>query len=143
MLTTVEILGTLRETSGWLLPLLDAEVPAGTPEEIIGDIGERLDLNQHLVRHPDDTFLARAKGDSMIDEKIDSGDLLLVDAAIQPKPGQVVVVIINNEYTVKRLCMVGQRLWLVPGNNNYKAKQITDEVCNVLGVVTYIIKAAR
>jgi DNA polymerase V len=143
MSTRFEMIGEASEASGFLLPLLTASVPAGTPEEIIHDSDETVDLNKHLIKNPGDTFIGRAKGDSMVDEKIDAGDLLIVDAAIQPTPGDIVVIAVDDAFTVKRLCVVGKKLWLVPGNANYKARQVRQESCNILGVVTYVIKAVR
>lgn len=122
------------------LPLFASRVPAGTPVPA-DDLRERdIDLNQHLVRHPESTFLVTVKGDSMIDAGINDGDLLVVDHAVEPRPGKVVVAVLNGELTVKRLFKSAQQVLLVPENPAYQPIEIHEGASFFIwGVVTNVI----
>lgn len=62
-----------------------------------------LDINDYLVRNKASTYFFRVFGDSMVGARIHDGDMLVVDRSIKPKHGHIVLAVINNEYTVKRL----------------------------------------
>jgi DNA polymerase V len=73
-----------------------------------GDTGvTRLDLNDILVRHPQATFLMRIAGDAMRELGIDAGDLVLVDRAIPPCHGHVVVAVVDEEFVCRQLSRQG------------------------------------
>ena len=72
-------------------PLFMASVSAGFPSPAEGYIEGRLDLNRHLIKHPAATFFVRVAGDSMIDAGIHPGDILVVDRAVEPSDGRVVI----------------------------------------------------
>ena len=61
------------------LVLYGSSVPAGFPSPADDHIEGKLDLNEHIIRHPAATFFARATGESMKDAGIFHGDLLVVD----------------------------------------------------------------
>ena len=63
----------------------------------------RIDLNDALIRHPQSTFVMRAAGDAMLDAGIANGDVLLVDRAIKPEHGNVVIASVEGELTCRRL----------------------------------------
>jgi DNA polymerase V len=137
-LENVRLLGS--ELNNLSLPLFASRVPAGAPVSA-DDLRERdIDLNQHLVHHPDSTFLVTVKGDSMIDAGIHDGDLLVVDRALEPKPGKVVVAVVNGELTVKRLAKSGNTILLVPENPAYRPIEVDEEASFFIwGVVTNVI----
>lgn len=137
-LENVRLLGL--ELNNLSLPLFASRVPAGAPVPA-DDLRERdIDLNQHLVHHPDSTFLVTVKGDSMIDAGIHDGDLLVVDRALEPKPGKVVVAVVNGELTVKRLAKSGKTILLVPENPAYRPIEVDEEASFFIwGVVTNVI----
>jgi DNA polymerase V len=60
-----------------------------------------LDLNLHLAPNPKDIYLVRVNGESMIDEKIYHGDVLIVNKNEKPKDGKVVIAALNGEMAVK------------------------------------------
>ncbi len=122
------------------LPLFMEPVSAGFPSPA-GDYMEgKLDLNRHLIRHPAATFFVRVTGDSMIGAGIHSGDLLIVDRAIEPADGKVVVVALDGELTVKRLSMRNGCVMLLPENERYLPIAITSEhQFEIWGVVTNVI----
>jgi DNA polymerase V len=122
------------------LPVYLEAVAAGSPVPVTDYIDEELDLYDHLTQHPDQTFCVRVNGDSMIDAGIHPHDLLIVDAALEPRNGSVTIAVINGEVTVKRLKWKGDRLFLVPENANYQSLEITENMnFQVLGVVTNVI----
>jgi DNA polymerase V len=122
---------------GRTLPLYASRVPAGFPSPADDHQEDALDLNEHLVRHPAATFFVRAKGNSMVGAGIHDGDLLVVDRALEPKSGAIVVAVINAELTVKRLKIEDSRVWLAPENPDYQSLEICDGLDLVIwGVVT-------
>ncbi|MEO1133388.1 MAG: translesion error-prone DNA polymerase V autoproteolytic subunit, partial [Cyanobacteria bacterium J06639_1] len=101
-------------TIRYALPLLTCPVAAGFPSEGENYVEGRLDLNRHLSDHPADTFFVRVIGDSMLGAGINPGDLLVVDRALEPRDGKIVIAIVDSELTVKRLRLDRDRLHLVP-----------------------------
>jgi DNA polymerase V len=85
------------------LPLLQYRISAGFPSPADGYLEEMLDLNSYLVRNKTATFFFRVMGDSMTGANIHDGDMLVVDRSIEAKHRHIVLAVINNEYTVKRL----------------------------------------
>ncbi len=125
---------------GLKLPLLLAGVQAGFPSPADDFIDKRLDLNEQLIKHPAATFFVRAVGDSMLGAGIHDGDLLVVDRALEPCAGKVVMAAIGGELTVKRLERKGERLFLAPANPNYPSFDVTArEDFEIWGVATHVI----
>ncbi len=123
-------------------PIFMVPVSAGFPSPAEDYIEDQLDLNKYLIKHPSATFFVKVKGDSMIDAGIHSGDILIVDRAIDPGNKKVVIAVIDGELTLKRIRMIKGKLFLVPENNKYKPVEITEEMdFNVWGVVTNVIHA--
>ena len=83
------------------LTFADGGIHAGFPSPAQDYMGESIDLNRELVRHPATTFYARAVGDSMKGCGIDDGDLLVIDKSIEPREGDIVVAFIDGEFTLK------------------------------------------
>ena len=108
-----------------------------------GDTGvTRLDLNDILIRHPQATFLMRVAGDAMREAGIDSGDLVLVDRAIPPTHGHVVIAVVDEEFVCRRLCRQGHDIRLQttqPGCADIVAGEGMD--LQLWGVVTQVIKS--
>ena len=84
-------------------PLFTSRVPAGFPSPAEEYAEGPLDLHHHLIRHPAATFYVRVTGHSMTGAGILDGDLLVVDRAREPRHGQYVVAVLDNELTVKGL----------------------------------------
>ena len=114
------------------------KVPAGFASPAGDHTRKRIDLNDHLIRNADATYVHRVKGDSMIDIGIYEGDALLVDRSIEPKHGDIVLAVLNNEFTLKRLHRRGGVIKLVPENQHYPTIVVKpEEEFSVWGVVTY------
>jgi DNA polymerase V len=123
-------------------PLFLASVTAGFPSPADDYLEAKLDLNQYLIKHEAATFFVRVTGDSMIGAGVHSGDLLIVDRALEPLDNSVVIAVVNGELTLKRLSRQGGRLSLIPDNGNYPPIQIAEHMdFEVWGVVTHVIHA--
>ena len=124
------------------LPLFLARVSAGFPSPADDYLDGRLDLNEHLIKHPAATFFVRAAGDSMIGAGIHSGDILVVDRSLEPGASSVVIAVINGDLTVKRILRTGGKLFLAPENPRYRPIEICEGMeFEVWGVVTSVIHA--
>lgn len=114
------------------------KVPAGFPSPAADHTRKRLDLNEHLIRNKEATFVFRVKGDSMIGIGIYEDDKLLIDRSIEPQHGNVVLAVLNHEFTVKRLHRRGGVIKLVPENPRYPTIVVKEEEeFSIWGVVTY------
>jgi DNA polymerase V len=98
-------------------PLLAWPVKAGLPSPADDYLEVRIDLNQHLIRHPAVTFFVRVSGDSMTGAGIQDGDLLIVDRAAEVTSGCIVVARIHDEFALKRVRKESRRVLLLPEND--------------------------
>jgi DNA polymerase V len=100
----------------------------------------RLNPTELLVKHPAATFFIKASGTSMIGAGIHPGDVLVVDRSIEARSGQVVVALLDGEFTVKRLQFTPQGGELHPENPEYAPLQVAPTAeFEVWGVVTYVL----
>lgn len=121
-------------------PLYASRVQAGFPSPADDYIEGALDLNEHLIRHPAATFFVRATGDSMLGAGIHPGDLLVVDRALHPADGRVVIAVLDGELTVKRLRLRDGRVQLVAENPAYAPITLANDAELVVwGVVTSVV----
>ena len=115
-------------------------VTAGFPSPASDYVDKSIDLNEILIKNKVATFLVRALGDSMIEAGIFSGDILIIDKSITPANKNIVVAILNGEFTVKRFVKDRNRIFLQPENKKYKNIEISDEDdFKIWGVVTFVI----
>jgi DNA polymerase V len=116
--------------------------PAGFPSPAQDHAVQRIDLNKVLIPHPAATYFVTVKGDSMRDAGIDDGDRLVVDRAVRPKHGHIVVAVIDGELTVKKLYSRNGIIKLVAANPTYPEIRMREESeLRIWGVVTHCIKA--
>ena len=126
------------------LPYVDGGIQAGFPSPAQDCIAESLDLNSELVRHPSATFYGRVTGDSMIEEGICEGDLIIIDRSLEPSDGDLAVCSVDGEFTLKRIHFEKDKVWLIPSNETFDPILITPDCrFEVWGVVTYTIKNNR
>lgn len=122
------------------LPLFLARIAAGFPSPADDFIDRKLDLNEFLIKHPAATFFVRVEGDSMINAGIHSGDILIVDRAIEPTGNKIVIAILDGELTVKRIQRVKDKFYLVPENPSFEPMEVNENMnFEVWGVVSYVI----
>ena len=128
------------------LPLkyADEGIRAGFPSPAQDYLEHAIDLNQELIKHPASTFYGRVIGDSMRDEGIEEGDILIIDKSLELLDDDLAVCFIDGEFTVKRVRLEPDAAWLVPSNPNYPLIKVTKEnEFIVWGIVTYTIKKNR
>ena len=121
------------------LPFYDAAIPAGFPSPANDYLEESINLNEEFIRHPLSTFLISTEGDSMIEAFIPHRSILLVDRSIKPQNGDIVVAVLNGEFTVKYLERTSKRCRLVPANEKFEPIEVTEEMqMQIWGVVIKI-----
>ena len=122
------------------MPLAISKVEAGfpSPAEDYEDMG--IDLNKELIINPICSFFLRVSGCSMTNAGIQDGDLLIVDRSIDPRPGNVVVALLDGSFTLKRLINKDGITYLKSDNPNYPLINTKDyESIQIWGVATYSI----
>lgn len=123
-----------------LAPLMGERVRAGFPSPAENYIEDQLDLNQYCVKNPPATFFVRVDGDSMTGAGINRGDLLVVDRSLTAGNEDVVVAIVDGEFTLKRLVLRAGRVFLRPENPRYRSLEITEDMeFQVWGRVTKVV----
>lgn len=116
-------------------------IAAGFPSPAEDHAVKRIDLNDVLIKHPLSTYLMRVRGASMVDAGIDDGDVVLVDKVIKAAHGHVVVAVVDNEFTCKRLWRRGSNVKLQAANPTYPDIVPREgQTIEVWGVVTTVIK---
>ena len=126
------------------LPYADQGIQAGFPSPAQDYLNESIDLNREIVKHPASTFYGRVEGESMIEEGIEPGDLLVIDRSIEPDDGDLNVCCVDGEFTLKRIRLERNRVWLQPSNEAFDPILVTpDNRFEIWGVVTYTIKQNR
>jgi SOS regulatory protein LexA len=114
-------------------PLAES-VRAGLPSPASDSQPEGLAIDEYLVPHPSRTVLITVKGDSMIDAGIHPGDVVVVERRIAANVGDIVVAIVDNEFTLKRLDRERGRIVLKPENKAYPVIRPKGDV-EIFGVV--------
>jgi DNA polymerase V len=138
---TLEIFSAATE-SGLELPVISEGISAGFPSPALDFIDLTIDMNKHLVKHPATTFYGRVKGQSMKDAGIFDGDLLVIDKSLQPTDNKIAVCYIDGEFTIKRIQIQKDCVWLIPENEAYQPIKVTaDNDFIIWGMVTHVIKA--
>ena len=116
-------------------------ISAGFPSPAEDFKEARISIDQEVVKNEAATFYARVSGDSMQGAGLDDGDLLVIDRSLQPQHGKVAVCFVDGEFTVKRLKVDKDAVYLMPENKKYKPVKITEENQLVIwGLVTYVVK---
>lgn len=123
------------------LRLISHRISAGFPSPATDYVEEGLDLNDYLVRNKPATFLFTVKGDSMIGASIEEGDKVIVDRALTPKHRDIVVAVVDGEYTLKRLFKHRGRIELRAENPVYSPITFQDgSELLVWGVVVGVVR---
>lgn len=123
-------------------PFFVSRVPAGFPSPADDYMDKGLDLNEYLIQHPAATFYCRVSGESMTGLGIFDGDILIVDRAVRPAHGDVVLAVLDGELTCKVLDMHKQRL--LAANRDYDPIPIREgSDFSIEGVVTSSIRRHR
>ena len=125
-------------------PLFLSRVPAGLPAPAEDHVDGSLDLNEHLIEHREATYFIRVQGQSMTGAGIADGDLLVVDRALAPGDGDIVIAAVDGELTLKRLYKRNGAIRLLPENPCYHPIEFKDgQELTIWGVVTSVIHRFR
>ncbi len=115
----------------------EAAVAAGFPSPADDHREEGLDLTRRFVRHPQATFMVRAAGESLSGMGIYHGDYLMVDRSRRPQNGDVVIAVVDGEFTAKCFRIYGNSIRLEPANPAFPCI-LWHEGCEIWGVVTSV-----
>ena len=131
----------LQTPSAILLRLINHRISAGFPSPATDYAEEGLDLNEYLVRRKSSTFLFTVKGDSMVGSSIEDGDKVVVDRSLRPHHNDIVVAVVDTEYTIKRLYKRSGKVELRPDNPAYQPITFNDgSELQVWGVVVGVVR---
>lgn len=114
-------------------------VQAGSPSaapDLLPEVGS---IDEYLVTKPSKTVLIKVKGDSMRDEGILDGDIVVVEKRISANAGDIVVAAIDNEFTVKRFAREKGRVVLRAANKSYPNIRPTGDA-EIFGVVIGLLR---
>jgi repressor LexA len=110
-------------------------VPAGLPSPANEPPAESISIDEYLVTDPGRTVLLVVRGDSMLDAGLLPGDTIVVRRGVPAKIGDIVVAIVDNEFTVKYLAQDKRGIFLKPGNPAYGPIRPQSEL-EIYGLVT-------
>ena len=131
---------TSEERADLKLPFAIEKISAGFPSPADDYIDIGIDLNEQLIRNPSSTFFMRVSGNSMINAGINDGDLIIVDKSINPKPGQIVIAVLDGSFTLKRLSNNNNKFYLEAENPEYPPIELTKyKMVQIWGVAIYCI----
>lgn len=120
---------------------IDTGISAGFPSPADDFRETRISLDEELITNKEATFFAQVSGQSMIGAGLDDKDLLVIDRSLEPENNKIAVCFLDGEFTVKRLKVRGDEVWLQPENPDYPIIKITEENNFVIwGIVTNVIK---
>jgi len=123
------------------IPYIKEGVSAGFPSPANDFMENNIDLNKELCKNPLATFYIKVKGNSMINAGINDKDILIVDRSLEPQNNKIAVCFIDGEFTVKRIKVDQDCVYLMPENEKYQPIKVTDENELIIwGIVTYVIK---
>lgn len=112
---------------------------AGFPAPVETE-SERIDITKYLIKHPEATYYARVKGNSMSGD-FREGDLLIIDKSLEWSDNKIAMCYISGEFTLKRLKVKDGHCWLIPSNENMSPIEVksSDDVM-LWGIVTHSIR---
>jgi repressor LexA len=116
-----------------------ATVRAGLPERTEAESGEAMSLDDYLIERPSQAVLIKVKGDSMQDAGILDGDVAVVQKQAAASKGDIVVAIVDNEFTLKRLDFEKGKPVLRPENKAYAPIRPQGEL-EIFGVMVGLVR---
>ncbi len=122
--------------------LADFNVPAGLPAAANDAMSESLTLDEYLIAKPSSTIMVRVRGDSMMEAGIYDGDIAIVERRPAANIGDIVVAIVDNEYTLKELARDKQGFLLLPHNAAYSPIR-PEESLEIYGVMVGLVRKYR
>ena len=124
------------------IPFVSSGIKAGFPSPAADFDGTKISLDQIVIKHKEATFYAKASGNSMMDAGINDGDILVIDRSLEPAHNKIAVCFIDGEFTIKRIQIEKDCIYLVPENKDYEPIKVTeDNELIIWGIVTYVLKS--
>lgn len=123
-------------------PLAESSVQAGMPMSVTATQGKYFVIDELLIETPSLTTIIPVKGDSMIDAGIHDGDLAVVEKRLSANIGDIVVAIVDNDFTLKTLGKEGGKFILRPANPAYPVIR-PNETLEIFGVLVGLIRKYR
>ena len=121
--------------------LIEQGISAGFPSPADDFKEIRISLDKEIVKNEEATFYARVDGESMLGAGLSDGDLIVIDRSEEPKNGSVAVCFLDGEFTVKRLKIKNEEIYLMPENSRYSPIKIDEgNELSIWGIVTYVVK---
>jgi len=144
VLSDVMSIKLVMPTTHMLVPYALEKISAGFPSPAQDYIDKALDMNEHLIKNETATFIVKVASLSMLNAGIDIDDELIVDRSLDAKHGDIVVALIDDDFTVKRLMIDEKGKWLKAENPEYKNIYLQEgQELLIWGVVTCVIKMIR
>lgn len=116
-----------KDSNGKLTPMkIFGEVPllglveAGIPTTVDPNTLDTFNLQEFLIKDNEKTYLLEVKGDSMIEEGIMEGDMVIAERSSSPKEGDIVIAEVDGGWTMKFFRKKNGKPYLEPANRNYK-----------------------
>lgn len=122
--------------------LSDFPVPAGMPASANDTLTDMLSIDEYLIERPSSTMLISVKGDSMIEEGIHDGDIAIIEKRHSANVGDIVVAIVDGEYTIKTLARQKGAYVLIPANKAYPIIHPQDTL-EIFGILVGLIRKYR
>jgi DNA polymerase V len=124
------------------LPLVSEGISAGFPSPAMDFEDLAIDLNKVLIKNPSTTFFGRVQGHSMRNAGIFNNDLLVIDRSLQISNNKIAVCYIDGEFTIKRVNIEKDCIWLIPENETYKPIKVNPESELIIwGIIIHSIKS--
>jgi repressor LexA len=122
------------------LPVV-GRVAAGSPILAVENIESSIVIDSSYLKNAENAFALRVHGDSMINAGIKEGDLVIVSPEENPRSGDIIVALLEDEATVKRLQVKGKEVTLIPENDNYDPITIKDkEAFKIIGKIKGVVR---
>ena len=132
----------IEDSEEVVLKFFESRIQAGFPSPAQGMFGDTIDLNRELISNPAATFCARVIGNAMVDAGINNGDLLIIDKSLEPHDGDIAVCFVDGDFTVKRISLRTDGLYLTPANRQYPELCVSEESnFQIWGIVSHVIKS--
>ena len=123
------------------IPFIKDGIKAGFPSPAADFDGTKISIDQLVIKNEAATFYAKASGHSMIGAGIDDGDILVIDRSIEPTHNKIAVCFIDGDFTIKRIKIEEDCVYLQPENPKYQPIKVTEDNDLIIwGIVTYVVK---
>ena len=118
---------------------LAARIPAGAPSPIFDEISETFSVD-HDFFGGGDIQAIRVAGESMSGDSIADGDIAMIKLQSEANKGDILAVRIEDEITLKRIKLVGDRCQLIPSNPAFSIREVPAQHLQIIGKLVGLIR---